>query len=66
MLRHGGVETLPFGGVGNSGMGCYHGIDGFRTFSHGKSVLRAVDGPDAMRPPYSEQVRQFVGSMIKR
>ncbi|CAI8876513.1 coniferyl aldehyde dehydrogenase [Pseudomonas neuropathica] len=66
VLRHGGVETLPFGGVGNSGMGCYHGIDGFRTFSHGKSVLRAVDGPDAMRPPYSEQVRQFVGSMIKR
>ncbi|MFJ2448616.1 coniferyl aldehyde dehydrogenase [Pseudomonas sp. NPDC087626] len=66
VLRHGGVETLPFGGVGNSGMGCYHGIDGFRTFSHGKSVLRSVDGPDAMRPPYSEQVRQFVGSMIKR
>ncbi|MNO97086.1 Coniferyl aldehyde dehydrogenase [compost metagenome] len=66
VLRHGGVETLPFGGVGHSGMGCYHGIDGFRTFSHGKSVLRAVDGPDAMRPPYSEQVRQFVGSMIKR
>ncbi|TDF83796.1 coniferyl aldehyde dehydrogenase [Pseudomonas sp. H9] len=66
VLRHGGVETLPFGGVGNSGMGCYHGIDGFRTFSHGKSVLRAADGPDAMRPPYSEQARQFVGSMIKR
>ncbi|AWY38989.1 aldehyde dehydrogenase family protein [Pseudomonas putida] len=66
VLRHGGVETLPFGGVGNSGMGCYHGFDGFRTFSHGKSVFRGVDGPDVMRPPYSAQVRQIVGSMIKR
>lgn len=66
VLRHGGIETLPFGGVGNSGMGCYHGFDGFRTFSHGKSVFRGVDGPDVMRPPYSAQVRQIVGSMIKR
>jgi coniferyl-aldehyde dehydrogenase len=66
VLRHAGVETLPFGGVGNSGMGCYHGFDGFRTFSHGKAVLRAADGMDVMRPPYSDQVRQIVGSMIKR
>ncbi len=66
VLRHAGVETLPFGGVGASGMGAYHGFDGFRTFSHAKAVLRAVDGPDLMRPPYSDQVRQIVGSMIKR
>jgi coniferyl-aldehyde dehydrogenase len=66
VLRHGGVETLPFGGVGNSGMGCYHGFDGFRTFSHAKSVLRAVDGPDLMRPPYSAAVRQMIISLIKR
>lgn len=31
--------TLPFGGVGESGMGCYHGEESFRTFSHYKSVL---------------------------
>ncbi|MNN25153.1 Coniferyl aldehyde dehydrogenase [compost metagenome] len=66
VLRHGGVETLPFGGVGNSGMGCYHGFDGFRTFSHAKSVLRTVDGPDLMRPPYSEGARQMIISLIKR
>ena len=66
VLRHGGVETLPFGGVGASGMGAYHGFDGFRTFSHAKAVLRAADGPDLMRPPYSDQVRQLVGSLIKR
>ncbi|MDD2058671.1 coniferyl aldehyde dehydrogenase [Pseudomonas sp. GD03860] len=66
VLRHAGVETLPFGGVGASGMGAYHGFDGFCTFSHAKAVLRAADGPDLMRPPYSDPVRQLVGSMIKR
>ena len=33
-------KTLPFGGVGMSGMGSYHGYAGFRTFSHEKSILR--------------------------
>ncbi|WP_449433170.1 coniferyl aldehyde dehydrogenase [Pseudomonas putida] len=66
VIRHVGVESLPFGGVGPSGMGAYHGQDGFRTFSHAKAVLRAADGPDLMRPPYLEQVRQFVGSLITR
>ncbi|MGQ7819293.1 coniferyl aldehyde dehydrogenase [Metapseudomonas furukawaii] len=64
-LKHAGVETMPFGGVGASGMGCYHGFDGFKTFSHAKSVLRAADGLDLMRPPYVEQTRQFVRSLIK-
>jgi len=66
VVRQVGVESLPFGGVGASGMGVYHGRDGFRTFSHAKSVLRAADGPDLMRPPYVDQVRQLVGSLIKR
>ncbi|VVM96515.1 coniferyl aldehyde dehydrogenase [Pseudomonas fluorescens] len=66
VLRHAGIETLPFGGVGASGMGAYHGFDGFRTFSHAKAVMRAADAPDLMRPPYSDQVRQLVGSLIKR
>jgi len=66
VVRQVGVESLPFGGVGASGMGAYHGRDGFRAFSHAKSVLRATDGPDLMRPPYVDQVRQLVGSLIKR
>ncbi len=41
VLQHAGVEGLPFGGVGASGMGAYHGIDGFRTFSHAKAVYQA-------------------------
>ncbi|MCD8488399.1 MAG: aldehyde dehydrogenase family protein [Desertifilum sp.] len=39
-IMHIGVADLPFGGVGNSGMGSYHGKAGFDTFSHQKSVLK--------------------------
>ena len=34
------VNTLPFGGVGNSGIGAYHGKHTFNTYSHMKPVLR--------------------------
>ena len=49
------VRSLPFGGVGASGHGVYHGIHGFRTFSHAKAVLRRGTGSDpALRyPPYT-------------
>lgn len=39
-IMHLSEENLPFGGVGNSGMGCYHGKAGFDTFTHYKSVLK--------------------------
>lgn len=39
-IMHLAVPNLPFGGVGQSGMGAYHGITGFNTFSHAKGVLR--------------------------
>ena len=51
-----GVSELPFGGVGASGYGAYHGHYGFETFSHRRGVLRRPawfnDSP-VMRPPYS-------------
>ena len=40
VIMHIAQEELPFGGVGASGMGAYHGHDGFKTFSHGKAVYR--------------------------
>ena len=40
VVMHVGIPDLPFGGVGPSGMGSYHGEAGFRTFSHERSVLR--------------------------
>ncbi|MGW1675380.1 aldehyde dehydrogenase family protein [Streptomyces sp. NPDC002324] len=49
------VNRLPFGGVGASGMGAYHGEWGFQTFSHRKAVLRKPARPDpsVVYPPYS-------------
>ncbi|MEU1994031.1 aldehyde dehydrogenase family protein [Nocardia gamkensis] len=49
------VAQLPFGGVGNSGMGTYHGRWGFETFSHRKSVVRKPTrpDPDILYPPYT-------------
>jgi aldehyde dehydrogenase (NAD+) len=50
------VPGLPFGGVGESGYGAYHGKAGFDTFSHRRSVLRrpsrGID-PPLLNPPYS-------------
>ena len=45
---------LPFGGVGDSGMGSYHGRAGFETFSHGKSVVKRSTwaDPSIKYPPY--------------
>ena len=50
----GPVPELPFGGVGPSGMGSYHGEAGFRTFSHERSVLRRPFALDLRLryPPY--------------
>lgn len=53
---------LPFGGVGQSGMGSYHGAFGFDTFSHKKSVLhKATWGePDLKFPPYTAAKRKWI------
>jgi aldehyde dehydrogenase (NAD+) len=49
-------SELPFGGVGESGMGAYHARAGFETFSHRKSVYRRPTwfrDPGLLRPPYT-------------
>ncbi|AJA07134.1 Coniferyl aldehyde dehydrogenase [Sphingopyxis fribergensis] len=63
VMAHVFVEGLPFGGVGPSGMGAYHGNVGFRTFSHARSIYRQSKATEAvmlMRAPYGEQTRQFL------
>jgi acyl-CoA reductase-like NAD-dependent aldehyde dehydrogenase len=60
------VPDLPFGGVGNSGMGKYHGEWGFRTYTNTRGVLyhgTRID-PDLRYPPYSSQKasRELVAS----
>lgn len=41
-LMHVAADDAPFGGIGESGQGHYHGIEGFKTFSHSKTVLRSA------------------------
>jgi aldehyde dehydrogenase (NAD+) len=60
------VPQLPFGGVGNSGMGAYHGEWGFQTFSHRKAVLTKPARPDPMLvyPPYSDRDRKIMRKLF--
>ncbi|MGV8914993.1 MAG: aldehyde dehydrogenase [Kaistella sp.] len=59
-------EALPFGGVGNSGIGNYHGKFGFEAFSHQKGILdRATWGePDLKYPPYSEKKLKWIKKLL--
>lgn len=67
-LYHIAQHGLPFGGVGPSGTGGYHGEAGFRTFSHVKPVFRQarVNGAGLLNPPYGERFRRMVQLMLKR
>ncbi|RUR43603.1 coniferyl aldehyde dehydrogenase [Vreelandella populi] len=53
-IMHVAQEDLPFGGVGQSGMGTYHGIEGFRTMSHAKGVFSQGHWnlPSLVRAPF--------------
>ncbi len=69
VIFHVAQEDLPFGGVGPSGMGSYHGVDGFREFSHRKSLYSQIkmEGPlKAMRPPYGGAIRKYLAGAIAR
>jgi len=70
VLMHIVQEDLPFGGIGPSGMGSYHGLEGFRTFSHAKSVYRQtsinVAKLGGMLPPYSSKTENTIKAQLKR
>jgi aldehyde dehydrogenase (NAD+) len=58
LLFHFATNKLPFGGVGPSGMGAYHGRFGFEEFSHKKAVMTKMTRPDVgafIYPPYTEK-----------
>lgn len=61
------TAKLPFGGVGASGMGAYHGRYGFEEFSHRKSVLTKPTRPDLsslIYPPYTERAFKMARRMF--
>ena len=58
VMTHVTIESLPFGGVGPSGMGAYHGVHGFKQFSHAKAVvIQSHDSASStrLRAPYAEK-----------
>ena len=69
VVMHVAQEDLPFGGVGPSGMGAYHGEDGFRTFSHAKAVFKQATFNPAeklgLRPPYGDKLMGLLKTQIK-
>ena len=69
VIMHVAQEELPFGGVGPSGMGSYHGHDGFREFSHRKAIYTQIKkdiGPlKALRPPYGPSFRRLLAGQMK-
>jgi coniferyl-aldehyde dehydrogenase len=73
VFLHGMLETLPFGGVGASGVGNYHGKAGFDTFSHQKSILdvRGLLGTDLFKgtkpahPPYGKKTERLLRRLSK-
>lgn len=66
-LMHLACESLPFGGVGASGMGAYHGYEGFVTFSKMKPVLMQArfNARGLIAPPYGRRVRGLLRIMMR-
>ena len=71
VFLHAALESLPFGGVGSSGMGKYHGKAGFDTFSYQKSILevRGLLGTNLMKgtkpahPPYGKKIERLLRTL---
>jgi coniferyl-aldehyde dehydrogenase len=65
---HVGIDDLPFGGIGASGMGSYHGAEGFKTFSHAKSILSRgrISLSHLLLPPYGKALQKLVYKLFIR
>ncbi len=67
-MMHVAIEDLPFGGVGASGIGAYHGEAGFRTFSHARSVMEQgrIAFNKAAFPPFGTRIERIARFLIGR
>ena len=60
------MHDLPFGGVGPSGMGSYHGYDGFKNFSHKRAVLKGqnlLDAAKLITAPFNEKTEKNIRNL---
>lgn len=66
-LLHAAQEDLPFGGVGASGMGAYHGREGFLAMSHRKPIFHQArwNGTALMRPPYGPRLERLMKLLLR-
>lgn len=69
VIFHVSMEELPFGGIGPSGTGAYHGHDGFRTFSHARAVYKQsrldVAKLAGLKPPYGSATKRAIALQMK-
>ncbi len=70
VVFHVSMEDLPFGGVGPSGMGSYHGPEGFKEFSHARSVYTQskldIAGIAGLKPPYGAKTDKALAMQMKK
>lgn len=70
VIMHVSCVDLPFGGVGNSGFGNYHGREGFKTFSHARGVYTEgkLNLPKlaGLLPPYTDSTKKKLAMQIKK
>ena len=66
-MFHAAQHDIPFGGIGNSGMGHYHGLEGFNEFSKLRPIFKQapISGVLAMAPPYGKAFEKMYNMMIK-
>lgn len=66
-LLHSSMHSLPFGGTGSSGMGHYHGVEGFLTFSKVRPVFKQSPwrALDMLMPPYAGRANKMLEFMLK-
>jgi Aldehyde dehydrogenase family len=64
---HYAQEDIPFGGIGPSGMGAYHGYEGFKTLSHAKGIFEQArfNFTDAIRPPFGRLFERVIGFLTR-
>ncbi len=67
-LLHYAQDDLPFGGVGPSGMGAYHGVEGCETFSHRQAVFHPsrLTAAGVIAPPYGKKVELLLKVFLGR
>ncbi|GJM10926.1 MAG: aldehyde dehydrogenase [Lysobacteraceae bacterium] len=70
VIFHIAVEDLPFGGTGASGIGHYHGHDGFKTFSHAKAVMQQsplrIGKLLGILPPYGSRLKTVLKTELRK